>query len=188
MFKRVTKIGLLGVALLAMFGTKAEAHYMYAHGDWVYHSVGCQVTIGSIPSSPVSTVVHCLVVTAMVESLCPDESIVSSALQLNLSSQVQTTSGQTYVEVPVSDSPLLNHALNNACGSDDPDAALIRTMASTVTISKCVGLGCAVQLVTSTAVATCTLPSGYSLVNYPANIPPDGTPFTCTSPVVVHVL
>ncbi len=188
MIKRVTKIGLLGIALLAMFGTKAEAHYMYAHGDWVYHSVGCQVTIGSLATPPDPLVVNCLVVTAMVESLCPDQSIVSLALQVNLVAQVQTTPGQTQVEVPVSDSPLLNPGLNNACGSVAPVAVLIRNMASTVTISKCVGVGCLVQLVTSTAVATCTLPPGYSLANYPANVPPDGTPFTCTTPVVVHVL
>jgi hypothetical protein len=45
MFKRVKTIGLLGIGLLAMLGTKAEAHYMYVNGKWVYHSIGCQADL-----------------------------------------------------------------------------------------------------------------------------------------------
>ena len=187
MFKRIKTIGLTLVALLAMLGTKAEAHYMYAGGDWYYHSVGCQATIGSLLNPPDPLAVQCVVTTALVETLCSDLSIVSLPIQVSLSAQVQIPPGQTQVEVLVSDSPLLNPTVNNACGSLVPIDVLIRNFASVVTISKCVGLGCLVQLVTSTAAATCTLPAGYNLVNYPANLPPDGTPFTCTNPVIVHV-
>jgi hypothetical protein len=188
MFKRVKLSGLLGVALLAMLGTKAEAHYMYVDGEYYYHSVGCQVTIGSLASPPDPLACGCLVVTAQVETLCPDLSIVSLPIQLNLSNQVLIPPGQTQVEVPVSDKPLLDPAVNTACGGVAPIAALIRNFASTVTISKCFGLGCLVKLVTSTAVTTCTLPALYDLVNYPANLPPDGAPFTCASPIIAHVL
>jgi hypothetical protein len=188
MFKRVKTIGLLGVALLAMLGTKTEAHYMYVGGDWVYHSVGCQVTIGSLASPPDPLAVGCLVVTAQVETLCPDQSIVSLPLQLNLSALVQILAGQTQVEVPVSDNPLLDPTVNTACGGVTPIDALIRNFASTVTISKCFGSGCLVKLVTSTAVTTCTLPALYDLLSYPAHLPPDGTAFTCASPIITHVL
>jgi hypothetical protein len=188
MFKRVKLSGLLGVALLAMLGTKAEAHYMYVDGEYYYHSVGCQVTIGSLASPPDPLAVGCLVVTAQVETLCPDLSIVKLPIQLNLSNQVLIPPGQTQVEAIVSDSPLLDPTVNNACGGVAPIAALIRNFVGTVTISKCSGLGCLVKLMTSTAVSTCTLSASYDLVNYPAHLPPDGTPFTCASPIVTHVL
>lgn len=187
MFKRIKTIGLILVALLAMLGTKAEAHYMYVNGEYYYHSVGCQATIGSLSNPPDPLAVQCVVTTAQVETLCQDLSIVSLPIQLSLSAQVQIPPGQTQVEVLVSDSPLLNPAVNNTCGNLAPIAALIRNMASTVTISQCVGSDCSVRLVTSTAQAQCALPAGYNLSNYPANLPPDGTPFTCTAPVTVHV-
>lgn len=188
MSKSLKMLGLLGVTLLAMLGTQSEAHYMYVRGDYYYHSVGCDVTIGSLASPPDPVAVQCLVVTAQVETLCPDLSIVNLPLQLNLSAQTQLSAGQTRVEVIVSDSPLLDPTANSACGGVTPTAALIRSFASTVTISKCSGLGCAVKLVTSTAATTCTLPATFDLTSYPANLPPDGTAFTCSSPIIVHVL
>lgn len=191
MFKRIKTIGLTLGGLLAMLGTQAEAHYVYMHGDYYYHSVGCEATIGSLPNPPDPLVVGCVVATVQVETLCPDLSIVSLPLQVSLTNQVQIPPGQTEVEVPVSDDPLLSLDLNDACGALAPIAALIRNFAPTVTISKCAGLlgnPCSVLLVTSTATSLCALPSQYNLDNYPENLPPAGTPFTCTNPLIVHVL
>ena len=189
MFKSVKTIALVG--LLAMLGTKAEAHYMYYDGRYYYHSVGCEVTIGDLPSSPDPVAVHCLVATLKLETLCPDESIVSSLLQVNLSAQELLDAGETQVEVLVSDSPLLNPNINNACGSSTPTDILIRKMASTVTISQCaslVGHPCSVLVTTSTAATTCELSEDYDLEDYPNNLPPDGTEFSCTDPpTIVHV-
>jgi|GEM_PF-2182758 len=63
MFNRVKTIGLLGVGLLAMLATKAEAHYMYARGNYYYHSVGCEATIGSVPVPSDRLEVKCRLVT-----------------------------------------------------------------------------------------------------------------------------
>lgn len=190
MFKRVKTIGLLSVGLLAMLATKADAHYMYVSGNYYYHSVGCQATIGSLPNPPDPLAVGCVVNTVQVETLCPDLSIVSLPIQANLVAQVKIPPGQTEVEVIVSDNPLLNPGLNNACGTLSPIAVLIRNMASTITVFRCVGLvvdPCLVRLPTSTATALCELPAQFNFDNYPENLPPDGTPFTCTDPVIVHV-
>lgn len=187
MFKRIKTAGLLVISLFTVFAGNAEAHYIYVGGEYIYHSVGCQVTIGSIPNPPDPLAVSCVVTTATVETLCPDQSIISLPIQLSLSSQLQVPAGQTQVEVTVSDNPLLDPLVNNACGGATPLNALIRGFASVVTISKCSGPGCPVQLVTSTAASTCTLPPQYDLLNYPLNLPPDGTTFNCSSPIVVHL-
>ena len=186
MFKGINTAGLLGIGLLAGLASNAEAHYIYVDGEYIYHSVGCQATIGSIPAQPDPLVVGCVVTTGTVETLCPDHSIISLPIQLSLSNQVQIPPGQTQVEVVVSDNPLLDPDVNNACGGATPLDALIRSFASVVTISKCSGPGCTVQLVTSTAASSCSLPTQYDLLNYPLSIPPDGTLFTCSSPIVVH--
>jgi hypothetical protein len=195
MFKRVKTIGLLGIGLLAMLGTKAEAHYMYVNGKWVYHSIGCQATIGSLSDPPDRLVVECVVDTAVVETLCPDMSIVSLPIQVRLVAQVLITPGQAQVEevkveVIVSDAPLLNVNLNPSCGDSTPTDVLIRNMDSTISIFQCagpVGDPCSVRLLTSIAAAQCELPAKFKLDNYPKNLPPDGTRYTCTYPVIEHV-
>jgi len=200
MFKKLNTIGLLGAGLLAMLGSKAEAHYMYANGRWVYHSVGCISEIEPV-SDPATypAAVGCTVTTAQVETLCQDGSgfvyPVSLSLQLTLDAlaaivPANVTGGQAEVEVVVPDAPLLNVNLNPSCVNATPIAVLIRSMASTITVFRCVGLlgdPCLVRLVTSTAEALCELPAQFSFDNYPENLPPDGTPFSCTEPVVVHV-
>lgn len=197
MCKTVKTIGLLGVGLLAMLGTKAEAHYMYVNGDWVYHSIGCQATIGSLLNPPGPLVEECVVNTAMVETLCPDLSIVSLPIQVSLVAQVLMAPGQTQAEVIVSDAPLLDVNLNPSCGDSTPTDVLILNMNSTISIFQCVGpvvAPCSVRLLTSTAAAQCELPAQFNLDNYPENLPPDGTPYTCTNsinsllpPVVTHI-
>jgi hypothetical protein len=190
MFKRVKTIGLLGVGLLAMLGTKTEAHYMHVNGKWVYHSIGCQATIGSLSDPPDRLAVVCEVTTAVVETLCPDLSIVSLPIQVTLSAERQIAPGKTKVEVIVSDAPLLDVDLNPSCGDSTPIDVLIRNMDSTISVFQCagpVGDPCSVRLLTSTAAAQCELPAQFNLDNYPKNLPPDGTPFTCTYPVIEHV-
>lgn len=189
MFNKVKIIGLTVVGLLAMLGTQAEASYTYVNGQWVYHSVGCQVTIGSLPNPPDPLAVGCVVTTAQVDALCPNLSIVSLPIQVSLSAQQLLDPGVTQVEVVVSDSPLLNYGnIVNACGGSAATAALIRNMVSTVTI-QCIGpsASCpAPLLTTSTAAATCTLPTQFNLNNYPNNLPPNGTPFNCTITSIVN--
>ena len=187
MFKRVKTIGLLGVGLLTMLGTKAEAHYMYVNGKWVWHSVGCPVTIGDIPSSPDPGIVICDVNTVQVEAECPDGSITQPlSIQVSLTAQEQLDPGQSYVEVIVDDEPLRFHStIISACGSYASDV-LIRNMTSTVTI-QCVGsIGdptCSAPLLTtSTAVATCELPAQCTLNNCPAIY----RTYTCDR-IVTHV-
>jgi hypothetical protein len=132
MFKRVKTIGLLDFGLLAMLGTKAEAHYMYVNGKWVYHSVGCQATIGSLSDPPDPLAVECVVNTAVVETLCPDLSIVSLPIQVSLVAQVLIAPGQAQTEVIVPDAPLLDVNLNPSCGNSTLTAVLIRNMASKI--------------------------------------------------------
>ena len=186
MSKTVKTIGLLGLTLLAMLGTTAEAHYTYARGTYYDHSVGCDVTIGSVPYPPDRLEVKCQVHATQVELLCPGNvteilNLVNSPLRLV--ADVQIDPGQTQVEVFVDDSPLL---LMSCSGSQPSLNALIRNMVSTVTISKCASLfgnPCSVRLVTSTAVAGCGLPADFNF----DNLPPDYTEYTCTVPIKVHV-
>lgn len=186
MFNRVKTICVLGVGLLAMLlGTTAEAHYMYVRGKYYYHSVGCEVTIGSVPVHPDPLEVKCQVDATQVELLCPGnvtEILNFGNSPLRLVADVQIPPGQTQVEVFVDDSPLLM-----SCSGSQPSLnALIRNMVSTVTISKCaslVGDPCSVRLVTSTAVAGCGLPAEFNF----DNLPPDNTEYTCTVPIKVHV-
>lgn len=186
--KRFKAAGLLGIFLpLLVVPTISEAHYIYVGGEYYYHSVGCQATIGSLPVHPDPLSVGCVVTTATVDTLCPDLSIVSLPIQLSLGAQVQIPPGQTSVEVLVSDNPLLDPLVNTACAGATPLDALIRSFTSVVTIAKCSGPNCEVQLVTSTAASSCTLPVQYDLLNYPLNLPPDGATFTCSSPIVAHI-
>jgi hypothetical protein len=197
MFRTVKTIGLLSVGLLAMLGTKAEAHYMYVHGKWVYHSIGCQATIGSLLDPPGPLVEECVVNTAMVETRCSDRSIVIFPIEVTLVAEVLIPPGQPQAEVVVSDDPLLDVNLNPACGDSTPTDVLILNMNSTISIFQCVGpvvAPCSVRLLTSTAAAQCELPAQFNLDNYPENLPPDGTPYTCTDPtnsllppVVLHI-
>lgn len=193
MFKRAKIIGLFGFALISMLGTQAEAHYLYANGTWYYHSVGCAANIDAVLNPTTNpAAVECLVNTSVVETLCPDSNIISSPIQASLVAQTPITSSdvsgsQAHVEVVVPDTPLLNVNLNLSCGNSNPVSALIRTMTSTVTVFRCVGLGadpCSVRLVTSTATATCTMDAKYN----PGNLPPPGTAYTCTNPLIAHVL
>jgi len=202
MSKTVKTSGLLGLALLAMLETtKAEAHSMYANGRWVYHSVGCIAELESVLNPvTVPSSVECIVNTALVETLCQDANglahVVSLPIEVTLVSNDPiapsdvTGPGLAQVEVIVPDAPLLNVNLNPACGNSIPIAVLIRDMASKITVFRCVGSvvdPCLVRLVTSIAEAQCELPAQFHLDNYPENLPPDGTPFTCTDPLVVHV-
>lgn len=178
MFKRIKTIGLTLVGLLAMLGTKAEAHYMYAGGDWYYHSVGCQATIGDLPTNPDPLRVTCTLDVLQVELLCPDMTTVSLNFNLGeiiLKDYIDIPAGQTEAEVLVDDDSLLNLA---GC-TGEPIHALIRNMASTVTIS-------VPPLVTSTATATCTLPDEYSIFEYNSPLF-DPWVFDCTDPIIAHV-
>jgi len=192
MFKRAKTIGLTLVGLLAMLGTKAEAHYMYANGEWVSHSVGCQITeLDSVGTA--SWAAACLVVPTKVDVRCQNLSIVNSlAISgvtlvgptiLNLQGQPPAEG----VEVTVDDAPLLEvSTVVNAClfyGST-PSDVLIREMESTISLFKCDSLvGCSVLLLTGTAAAECSLSTYYHLDN-----PPNGAAFSCTEPVKVHLL
>jgi hypothetical protein len=201
MSKTVKTIGLLGLALLAMLGTKAEAHYIYVNGRWIYHSVGCIAELESVLNpATVPSSVECVVNTGLVETLCQGPNglvhTVSLPIQVTLVSKALiapgdvTGPGLAEVEVIVPDAPLLNVNLNPACVNSTPIAVLIHNMASTITVFRCVGLvadPCLVRLVTSTAEAQCELPAQFNLENYPANLPPDGTPFTCTDLISAHV-
>ncbi len=190
MFNRVKTICVLGVGLLAMLlGTTAEAHYTYVRGKYYYHSVGCDATIGSLPVHPDPLEVKCQVDATRVELLCPGnvpEILNFEISPLRLVADVQIPPGQTQVEVLVDDSPLLM----SCSGSQPSFNALVRNMISMVTISKCaslVGHPCLVRLVTGTAIAQCELPAQFNFDNYPENLPPDGTQYTCTDPIKVHV-
>ncbi|MGH9961553.1 MAG: hypothetical protein ACREBC_31240 [Pyrinomonadaceae bacterium] len=201
MSKTVKTIALLGLALPAMLGTKAEAHSVYTNGRWVYHSVGCIAELESVSNpATVPSSVECVVNTALVETLCQDPSglvyPVTLPIQVTLVSKAPiapgdvTGPGLAQVEVIVPDAPLLNVNLNPACVNSTPIAVLIRNMASKISVFRCVGAvvdPCLVRLVTSIAAAQCELPAQFNLDNYPENLPPDGTPFTCTDPVSVHV-
>lgn len=200
MFKSAKAIGISGVVLLVMLIAEADAHYMYASGRWVYHSVGCIAEVESV-SNPSTTpaVVECAVSTTLVETLCQDASgyvyPVTLPLQVGLSAAVpiaveHVSEGLAEVEVVVPDAPLLDINVNLACVGATPIDVMVRNMASTVTVSRCVGsiLGpCEVRLVTSTAEAVCELPPQFNFSNYPENLPPEGTPYSCTEPLVVHV-
>ena len=188
MSKTVKTIGLLGLALLAMLGTTAEAHYTYARGTYYYHSVGCDVTIGSVAYPPDRLEVKCQVDATQVELLCPGN--VTQILnfgnsQLRLVADAQLDPGETRVEVDVDDSPLLDSPLLMTCdGSQPPLNVLIHSMVAKVTISKCASLvECLVPLVTETAVTGCVLPAQFNF----DNLPPDYTEYTCTAPFKVHV-
>jgi hypothetical protein len=176
MFKRVKTIGLLGVGLLAMLGTKAEAHYIFVNGKWVWHSVGCQSTIGDLPNPPDPLIAKCDVITIQVDARCPDLSIVSVLIEESLTAQKQIPPGLTTFEVIVPVVSLLNNGnIVIACGGT-PNAILIRDMVSTVTI-QCVGpsASCPAPLVTtSTKKARCWLP--YDFGDYPPpSTPPSGS-------------
>ncbi len=186
MFKRVKTIGLLGVGLLAMLGTKAEAHYVYANGRWYYHSVGCEVEIGSLPNPRDDVIVKCAVTTVEVEAKCSNGSITDPlSIEVLLTDQEELEAGQTEVEVIVDDDSLRsNSSIVSECGGIADDV-LIRSMASTVTI-QCVGPSATCGLLslvpTSIAVAACTLPSACTL-----NIcEDDDREYSCSS-IVTHV-
>jgi len=195
MFNRVKTIGLLGVGLLAMLATKAEAHYMYARGNYYYHSVGCEATIGSVPVPSDRLEVKCRLVTVTedpitgevlppVEVLCQDQSIVTLPDPVSLVVQVITDPGETHVEVIISNSPF-----KYLCGGNDPTAVLIHNFSSTITISKCTGSlldPCSLLLETSIATTPrCMLPTEG---NYDIhNLPPGGTQYDCEAPLIVHV-
>jgi hypothetical protein len=197
MFKRIKTIGLTLVGLLAMLGTKAEAHYYYYNGYWYYDSVGCDVTIGSLPTTPDPLDVVCVVTTTQVEALCPlpQPHVVSLSIQVILSAQQHLVpapgQAQAHVQVVVSDTPLLsNPDILAACSNSTPTAVLIRKLASTVTI-QCEGpsSSClAPLLTTSTATATCTFPlvdahgNPYDLLTNP---PQSGTKYISAD--VTHV-
>ncbi|MDQ2693872.1 MAG: hypothetical protein M3Z21_00575 [Pseudomonadota bacterium] len=195
MYKRTKTISLMAAALPAMLAMNAEAHYMYANGRWYYHSVGCQAEIESMDAAPAS--VKCVVIAELVETLCQYPGglayPVSLPLQVSLDAQAliePDSEGRATVEVVIPDAPLLDVVLNldpSPCGaSSTPVAVLIRNMASTVSVSKCVGSvlsPCSVRLLTSTATASCALPAEYTF----ASLPPPGTWFSCPNPVIVHV-
>ena len=134
MFKRVKTLGLLGVGLLAMLGTKTEAHYILVNGKWVYHIVGYQVKIGSLPTNPDPLRVTCTLNVLQVELLCPNLQSVRLNFTLGeiiLNDFINIPAGQTEAEVLVDDDSLLNLA---GC-TGEPIHALIRNMVSTVTVS-----------------------------------------------------
>lgn len=196
MSKRVKRVmTVMMVGLVAILGTKAEAHYMYVSGKYYYHSVGCEVTIGSVPVHPDPVEVKCQLITITqdpitgqilppVEVLCQNQNIITLPNPVSLVAQVLTDPGETHVEVIVSSSPFLQHL----CDGSDPTAVLIHNFASTITISKCVGLfanPCSVLLPTSTATTLrCMLPTEENYDIY--NLPDDGTPYTCSVPVSAH--
>jgi len=185
MFKSVKTIGLTLVGLLAMLGTKAEAHYMYANGHYYYHSVGCEITqFDSMPTTFWGWGATCAVITTKVDALCPNSFIASLQIQVVLAPMTAIyLPGQALpVEVIVDDSPLKVHpSIVSACGGSNANAVLIQNMISTITVFLCDGVGPCLPFtpldpVTSTVTASCGLPLGYS----PNNLPPDRTPYTCT--------
>ncbi len=201
MFQRIATAGLLSVGVfIIMLGPMAEAHYMYARGRWVHHSVGCIAEIEDVPNpGTVPASVECVVNTAQVETLCEGLSgllnTVISTIPISLDARnpivPDDVTGRTAeVEVIVPDEPLLDVDINPVCVNSTPTDVLIRDMTSTVTIFECAGPAaepCSVRLVASTATAQCELPAQFNLDSYPANLPPEGTPYICTNPVVEHL-
>lgn len=195
MYKKINATSLLAAALPAMLTMNAEAHYMYTHGRWYYHSVGCQAEIESMNTAPAS--VKCVVITELIETLCqyPGGLAYPASLPIQVGLEAQAliepdSEGRATVEVVIPDAPLLDVVLNlnpSPCdASSTPVAVLIRNMASMVSVSKCVGSvlsPCSVSLLTSTATASCALPAEYTF----ASLPPPGTWFSCPNPVIVHV-
>ncbi len=71
MFKRVLMLGLLGVSLVALLGTGAEAHYQgYIAGIHV-SSIVCTVSLKQVPSLDAHpAITECTVTTGSIETLC----------------------------------------------------------------------------------------------------------------------
>lgn len=186
MFKSVRMIGLSLVGLFAIFATKAEAHYMYAAGNYYYHSVGCEITaFDSMPPTSWGWGGTCAVITTKIDVLCPNSLLAGLEIQVVLPPRTAIyRPGQTLpVEMTVDDSPIKVHpSVVSACGGSNASAVLIQNMVSTITVFLCDQVAPCLPLtpldpVTSIVTASCELPLGYG----PDNLPPDGTPYTCTS-------
>jgi len=202
MFKRVLMLGLLGVSLVALLGTGAEAHYQgYIAGVHV-KSLVCTVSLKSVPSLDAHpAITECIVTTGSVEILCKnpaghDVLPGESATQVTLVDQApveqsvaEKKKGRAHVSVEVDDTPLLDPEF---CVNPNwiPVAVLTRSLTSEINTYACVGPDtdpCSVRELASTVVQQCELPAQFNFDNYPNNLPSVGTPYDCPIQTFVHV-
>ena len=200
MFKRALTIGLLGVSLVTLLGTSAEAHYQgYSAGVHV-SSIECILGIKSVPNPDTHpAAVQCVVTTALTEILCLNPNgreVRSGRLTRRVALVAQEAidqrditdkrRGKAEVKVLVPDDPLLNPEF---CINPQwiPIDALIRELTAVFNVYECVGPAenpCLVLgTLASTVEADCILPAEFNF----DNLPPPGTPYECAVGDFVHV-
>lgn len=200
MYKIISK---LAVGLVSVWSLSASAHYTIIAGKMVYHSLQCDAVLKSVPNPDAHPgELECVASTALIEVLCenptnhqvaPGQSATQVVLvgekQIDQSDITDKVRGKANVSVVLPDDSLLKPEF---CVNSNwnPIDVIVRATSATLKAYKCEGPDadpCSEKILTSTLEMNCALPAGYGFDNYPLNLPPPGTPYECSQPVIVHV-
>lgn len=197
MLKTAIKLAVFMVVLAQ--AVNASAHYTIVAGKLFYHSLQCDAVLKSVPNPDAHPgEVECAASTSLIEVLCqnpagsdvlPGQSATQVVIvgedQIDQDDITDKKKGKANVSVVLPDDSLLKPEF---CVNPnwDPIDVIVRATSATFKAYKCEGPDedpCSEKILTSTLETNCVLPAGYDF----DNLPPLGTPYECSEPVIVHV-
>jgi hypothetical protein len=184
--KRVLMLGLLGLSLVALLGTEAQAHYLgYINGVHVA-SIVCTLGLKGVANPDTNpAIVDCQLTDVFVEALCRNPSghdvpgkpgfhQVGPIGEEPIEEGDITGKGKALVDVHIDDDPVCNSRV--VCGKPNwqVKACLLRSFTATQNAYRCVGPAtdpCSVLEQASFVKSNCVLPAVYT-VNAPPPLEP----------------
>jgi hypothetical protein len=194
MLKATIKLAVFMIILVQ--AGNASAIYTYVNGRWIVGSVVCDALLKSVPNPDVKPgQIECVASTALIDVLCknptgkqvlPGQSAIQQVLvgqkQIDQGDITDKVKGKAEVKVELSDDPLLKPEF---CVNTNwtPIDVLVRVFTGTMNAYSCTGPSsdpCSEKVLENTRKMNCALPASYGFDNYPANVPPAGTPYDCS--------
>jgi hypothetical protein len=203
MGKRVMVIMMsLVISLVAMPRTSAEAHWINVGGTLYWTTLGCQWNLKGVPNTlTVPSQAECVATGFIVDVLCensqghqnknPGQSARQTVIvgEHTITPGDFTGKGKATVLVDVATDPVFSSSefcVNDGWHvvqfnpPDGPYGYIVQQVTVDYNVYDCTDETCLTRTLASTAEYQCALPSGYNLDNFPTNLPPEGTQYSCT--------
>jgi hypothetical protein len=209
MLKKVF-VTVLTVGVVALLGTKVEAHLIYLSGRWITHkSINCEQVIEKVRNPDVHKALStCEITASLVQVLCTNPKgrkiVGQAATQITVVDAVELTPDQLSKDDKTQDQVNLSIIVEDPPALFNPQFCVGGTGATkgggtasqwTVIdvevlefvgagkLSECLDTECLSLSTSSTISAKCTLPAPFSVTNPP----PVGIEYNCSDPVIEHV-
>jgi hypothetical protein len=200
----------LTLGVIALLGTKVEAHLIYLSGRWLTHSsINCEQVIEKVSNPDVHKALsNCKITASLVQVLCINPNgrqvVGQAATQITVVEAVELTpdqltkddktQNQIKLEIIVNDPPALFNPAFCVGGTGATQGGGKASQWTVIDVeilefvgagelSECLDTECLSLSLSSTISSKCTLPAPFSV----KNPPPAGIEYNCSNPVIEHV-